>query len=157
LRFRAREPAAEKIGARLRILCLAPVVLEWSDGEDERGEGDRTCGRPSREPRLAGVIFMKTIMVRYKTSEASSEVNATLVRAVFEELRARAPEGLRYASYRLPDGVTFVHVAIVESTDQNPLVTLPSFKAFQAQLKERCVEPPVVTELSPVGSYGVGS
>ena len=97
---------------------------------------------------------MKTIMVRYKTSEATGDTNAALVRAVFEELRARAPGGIRYTSYRLADGVTFVHIASVERPDQNPLTSLPAFKAFQAQLADRCVEPPVVTELSIVGSYG---
>ncbi len=96
---------------------------------------------------------MKTIMVRYKTSSAAqADANEALVRAVFEELRARAPGGLRYASYRLADGLTFVHVATHEA--DNPLTGLPSFKAFQAQLKDRCAELPVVTELSPVDSYG---
>jgi hypothetical protein len=100
---------------------------------------------------------MKTIMVRYKTAEAHTRANELLVRAVFDELRARAPEGIRYATYRLTDGGTFVHIATVESLDENPLVGLPSFKAFQKQLKERCVEPPVVTELSALDSYaGVG-
>jgi hypothetical protein len=97
---------------------------------------------------------MKTIMVRYKTLEAQADTNATLVRAVFEELGARAPKGLRYACYRLPDGVTFVHIATLESPDENPLIALPSFKAFQSDHKARCVELPVVTELSVVGSYG---
>lgn len=98
---------------------------------------------------------MKTIMVRYKTSEAHASANEALVRAVFNELRSRAPEGLRYASYRLADGVTFVHIATLEASDKNPLAVLPSFKAFQEGLKDRCVEPPVVTELSVVDSYGL--
>jgi len=98
---------------------------------------------------------MKTIMVRYKTSsEATGDINATLVRAVFEELRTRAPGGIRYTSYRLADGVTFIHIASVEPPGDNPLTVLPAFKAFQAQLKDRCVEAPVVTDLSVVGSYG---
>ena len=98
---------------------------------------------------------MKTIMVRYKTSsEAMGDTNATLVRAVFEELRTRAPGGIRYTSYRLADGVTFIHIASVETRGDNPLIALPAFKAFQAQLKDRCVEAPVVTDLSVVGSYG---
>jgi hypothetical protein len=96
---------------------------------------------------------MKTIMVRYKTSEAQAATNEGLVRSVFEQLRSRSPAGLRYASYRLPDGVTFVHLATIETPDQNPLSTLPAFKEFQLQLKERCVEMPVVTELSLVDSY----
>ena len=93
-------------------------------------------------------------MVRYKTTEAHAAANVALVHAVFNELRSRAPVGLRYASYRLGDGVTFVHIATLETPDENPLAVLPSFKAFQAQLKDRCVEPPVVTELSAVDSYG---
>lgn len=93
-------------------------------------------------------------MVRYKTSEQTGDANAALVRAVFEELRTRAPGGIRYASYRLADGVTFVHIATVAAPEDNPLTTLPSFKAFQSQLKDRCVESPVVTEVSVVGSYG---
>jgi hypothetical protein len=34
-------------------------------------------------------------------------------------------------------------------------VNLPAFKAFQRELKQRCVELPVITELSTIGSYGV--
>ena len=44
-----------------------------------------------------------------------------------------------------------VTVAVPED---NPVTALPSFKAFQAQLKDRCVEAPVFTEVSVVGSYG---
>lgn len=97
---------------------------------------------------------MKTVMVRYKTSAGHAQGNEQLVRAVFDELRAREPDGLRYASYRLADGVTFVHIATVQTPEQNPLTALPAFKAFQAQLKERCVEAPLVTELSAIDSYG---
>lgn len=97
---------------------------------------------------------MKTTMVRYKTSETQADANEALVRAVFDELRATKPGGLRYASYRLPDRVSFVHIATVESPDANPLLALPAFKAFQKDIKDRCVEPPVAVELSPVDSYG---
>ena len=54
----------------------------------------------------------------------------------------------------LPDRVSFVHIAMVESPDANPLVALPAFKAFQEDLKDRCVELPVAIELSSVDSYG---
>jgi quinol monooxygenase YgiN len=96
----------------------------------------------------------RTVLVRYKTSAAHADANATLVRAVFDELRASTPTGLRYATYRLADGVTFVHLATLANPDENPLLSLPAFKAFQERLKDRCVEPPVVAELSPVDSYG---
>jgi hypothetical protein len=97
---------------------------------------------------------MKTILVRYKTSEAQGDANEALVRAVFDELRVKKPEGLRYATYRLADGVTFVHVATVTTPDANPLLSLPAFKAFQAGIKERCVEPPVASDVTIVDSYG---
>lgn len=96
---------------------------------------------------------MKTLLVRYTTTEESAAANAALVRAVFDELRALAPGGLRYASYQLGDGRTFLHLASIESPAANPLLSLPAFKAFQASLRERCVEPPVVTELTEVGAY----
>jgi quinol monooxygenase YgiN len=96
---------------------------------------------------------MKTIMVRYKTAQEHASTNEALVHAVFDELRAKTPGGLRYACYKLADGVTFVHLATLESAEQNPLVALPAFKAFQKDHKARCVEPPVVTELLAVESY----
>ena len=102
---------------------------------------------------------MKTVMVRYKTSSAAhAATNEALVHAVFDELRARTPGGIRYATYRLGDGVSFVHLATIEAPDPNPLTTLASFAVFQKEIGSRCAEPPVVTELSPVDSYGtVGS
>ena len=63
---------------------------------------------------------MSTVkVVRYRTKPEHAEANAELVRAVFEELAANDPAGLRYATYRLDDGVTFVHVATIEG-DQPP-------------------------------------
>jgi hypothetical protein len=97
---------------------------------------------------------MRTVMVRYKTTEAHADVNEALVRAVFEELRSRTPGGLRYTSYRLADRVSFVHVATVETQESNPLTELPAFKEFQRELGDRCDEKPAVTEMVVVGSYG---
>ena len=99
----------------------------------------------------------KTILVRYKTSEAQADANEALVHAVFDELRARAPEGLRYATYRLADGVSFVHLATVATPEANPLLSLPAFKAFQAGIRDRCVEPPVASDVTLVDSYGQGA
>ena len=98
---------------------------------------------------------MKTIMVRYKTKPDRADDNEALVRAVFAQLKTNAPAGIRYATFRLEDGVSFVHIATVDSTDDNPLVKLPAFQAFQRELKQRCLEMPLITELSPIGSYGV--
>lgn len=93
------------------------------------------------------------MMIRYKTSEARAEENAALVRAIFEEIRACAPNGIRYVCYRHADSVTFVHMATITNLEKDWINALPSFKAFQSQLKERCVEPPVVSELNALESY----
>jgi hypothetical protein len=97
---------------------------------------------------------MRTVLVRYKTKEDQAEANALLVRAVFDELAARAPGGFHYVTFRLADGVTFVHVATMEGTT-SPLQSLPAFQSFQENIRARCVEPPVLTEATVVGSFAV--
>lgn len=99
---------------------------------------------------------MRTVIVRYKTHESHANTNEALVRAVFDELRKHSPRGLRYATYRLADGVSFMHIATLETEQPNPLTALPAFKAFQAQLKERCSEAPAVTEVTAIDSYVAG-
>jgi hypothetical protein len=97
---------------------------------------------------------MRQVMVRYKVKPERVEENEALVRAVYEELAGSRPAGLRYATYRLEDGVTFVHVASHETADgRSPLTDVEAFKRFQQDLRDRVEEGPVVTELSQVGSY----
>ena len=95
---------------------------------------------------------MPRVMVRYKVKPEQVARNEELVRAVYEELHRLEPAGLRYATFKLPDGVTFIHLADSDG-DRNHLIELPAFKAFQAGIRERCDEPPVVSELSDVGSF----
>ena len=98
---------------------------------------------------------MKTLMIRYKTKQDQVAPNEALVHAVYEELRALAPKGLRYGTFRLDDGVTFVHIAIMENAAAGDTLTaLASFKAFQKDLRARCVEGPEPAPLHPVDSYG---
>lgn len=95
---------------------------------------------------------MKRIMVRYKIKPDRVGENEELIRAVFAELEHASPDGLRYASFKQEDGLSFVHIVSVEA-DQNPLADLPAFKAFTADIRERCDEAPVAVELSEVGCY----
>jgi hypothetical protein len=95
---------------------------------------------------------MRQVMVRYKVKPDRAEENEQLVRAVYDELADRGPEGLRYATFRLDDGVSFVHIASVEG-EHNTLAESQAFARFQADVRDRCEEPPVVTELHAVGSY----
>ena len=97
---------------------------------------------------------MRQVMVRYTVKPDRVEENEALVRAVYEELHRAAPEGLRYATFRLADGVGFVHVSSTETDDgRNPLTEIEAFARFQEAIGERCDEPPVVTELTEIGSY----
>jgi hypothetical protein len=100
---------------------------------------------------------MSKIMVRYKVKPERAQENVQLVRAVYEELERTRPAGLRYATFRLDDGVSFVHVAFNETEDgQSPLGELKAFGEFQRDVGERCSEPPVVSELYEVGSFRFG-
>ena len=95
---------------------------------------------------------MMKSMIRYKVKADRAEENQHFVENVFEELRRSSPPGLHYATFKLKDGVSFVHIVSIE-TPENPLGQLPAFQAFQADIKDRCEEQPVAVELEEVGSY----
>jgi hypothetical protein len=98
---------------------------------------------------------MKQVMVRYKVKPGQGERNEELVRRVYEELHQTTPAGLRYATFALEDGVSFVHVASVEAEDgRNPLMDIAAFRDFTENIGDRCDEPPAPVNLREVGSYG---
>lgn len=99
-------------------------------------------------------IHMRRVMVRYKVKPDRAAENERYIQAVFAQLERDRPAGLRYASFKLDDGLGFVHIASVETADgTNPLAALDAFKAFTAQIKDRCEEPPVTTTLNEIGAY----
>jgi hypothetical protein len=52
--------------------------------------------------------------------------------------------------------VSFVHVATVDTDDgSNPLSTTSAFTEFVRGIGERCEVPPVASDASLVGSYGI--
>jgi len=76
------------------------------------------------------------------------------VRDVFAQLHRDKPDGIHYATFKLADGVSFMHLALLDVRDGvNPLTSLAAFKAFSEGIKDRCDEPPVTTELTEIGSY----
>ncbi len=96
----------------------------------------------------------KTVIVRYKTTADRADENEGLVRQIFDELTATAPDGVRYTALRLDDGVSFIHIATIEALDgSNPILTLPAFTRFQEKLAQRCEEPPAGQGATAVGSY----
>ena len=93
-----------------------------------------------------------TKVIRYRTKPEQADENERLIRAVFAELAKEDPDGLHYATFRLDDGVSFVHVAILDG-DENPLVSLPAFAAFQAGIGERCAEGPIPADATAIGNF----
>ena len=97
---------------------------------------------------------MKRLMVRYKVKAGRAAENERYITSVFEQLHHERPEGLRYATFKLDDGVSFVHIVSIEGADgRSPLGELSAFKAFTDKIGERCDEPPVAVNLDEVGSY----
>ncbi|CAI7978032.1 conserved hypothetical protein [Frankia sp. Hr75.2] len=97
---------------------------------------------------------MRRLMVRYRVHPDRVAENEALVRAVCDELARTDPAGFRYATFRLDDGATFVHIASTAAADgSSPLPGLAAFQRFQEGIAQRCAEPPVVTELAEIGSF----
>jgi quinol monooxygenase YgiN len=95
------------------------------------------------------------VMISYRVRPDQVERNAELLGDVYAELAATQPDGLRYATFRADDERSFV--ALVEFDGQPgtaPHHRLASFQRYRSTLDERCEQPPVVTLLHEVGSYG---
>ena len=84
---------------------------------------------------------MNRVIVRYKVKGDSVQENIDYIQAVFSALEKSKPDGLRYASFQLEDGVSFVHIASIETDDgTNPLPALDEFKTFVKDIAARCDE-----------------
>ena len=94
----------------------------------------------------------RTVVVRYETRPEAADENSRLVEDVFAQLAAEDPGGLRYATFRLSDGVTFVHLARFDG-ERDPLSESAAFARFQQAIGDRLVAPPVVSDATLIGSY----
>ncbi len=92
-------------------------------------------------------------VVRYTTRPDAADENEQLIKAVFAQLAEQLPKGLRYVAIRLDDGVSFVHVAVLED-EHNPLPGLPAFGEFVSAISERCTDGPTPANGTVVGTYG---
>lgn len=92
------------------------------------------------------------VMVRWKVHPDQVGPELAMLREVYDELAAAEIDGLRYATYRLEDGVSFLDVV---DLPQGPgmLRQIAAFGRYRSGLEERCAEPPVVTQLEEVGAY----
>lgn len=93
-----------------------------------------------------------TTVIRYETRPDAADENQRLVEGVFRELAEAAPDGLRYAAFRLADGVTYVHVVQREG-ESDALTGLAAFAEFQRDARARMAGPPERGDATLVGSY----
>jgi len=98
--------------------------------------------------------MFRIVRVQYTTKQEYAAKNKENITKVMNDLRAINNPGIRYSTYLLEDGKTFMHFALFENEAANKiLMELESFKQFQAALKESVPEVPPKTEnLSLVAS-----
>jgi hypothetical protein len=96
---------------------------------------------------------MSVLMVRSKVrADAASEIEAA-ARRMFEAIEQAKVAGIRYASCRTTEGLTYIALLEVRDGVENPLPSLPAFREFQESLKNWLAEPPVAERLEVIGSY----
>jgi hypothetical protein len=96
---------------------------------------------------------VKATVVRYRTKPDRADENQKLVEAVFAELDEHPPEGFSYRVLRLEDGVSFVHVVIEDDVEpRGSLADVAAFRAFVADIADRCDVQPEASAATLVGS-----
>ena len=97
---------------------------------------------------------MKAVKVQYTVKEEYAETNKQNIKQVMSDLRKLNNPGIKYSSYVLNDGKTFVHLGIYSDEEAMSVVTnLDSFKKFQMALKDSQPEaPPKGEDLNFVAS-----
>jgi len=97
---------------------------------------------------------MIKVMVTYKIKPDRVRENEELVKAVYDELRKNNDPDIHYATFKLDDGQTFVHIASFASQEKQPVLTdSKSFQAFREKLPDRCEVPPNSQKLNEIDSY----
>ena len=96
---------------------------------------------------------MKQVMVRYQVKPDRTAENEALVRAVYDQLQREEFAGRRYATFKLDDDVTFVHIAVETGEGDRSLADLEAFQEFTKDIGDRCDVAPVATGLREVGSF----
>jgi hypothetical protein len=97
-------------------------------------------------------ITMYQRLIRYRTRPDQADANAKLVEAVYAELHRTRPDGVSYATFRLNDQVTFIHIVQVRQ-EPSPLLAVTAFAEFQAGITDRIDQGPLQENLTELGSY----
>ena len=93
------------------------------------------------------------ITIQAPMKEEHADESEAAVRRMVAALEREQPEGVRYASLKLADGVTFLALVELEDAEHNPLFALPEYQELLAKLEEWRAGPPEVSPATVVGSY----
>ena len=78
---------------------------------------------------------MKALRVHYTTTAAFAPVNQANIAAIVKELKELNHPGIKYSTWMLPDGKTFMHFDQFENEEAHDiLISLASFKKFDKAL-----------------------
>ncbi len=97
---------------------------------------------------------MKSVKVQYTVKAEYADTNKKNVAKVMADLRELAHPGIKYSTFVLDDGKTFVHFGMYAGEETMSIIgDLDSFKKFRQQLQESQPEaPPKADDLSLVAS-----
>ena len=97
---------------------------------------------------------MEAIKMQYTVRPEFVEQNKANIRRVIDALRRKPIDGIRYASFTLDDGETFVHFNFFESLEvQARFQALKEFRAFRKALRaSKPVAPPRAERMDLVAS-----
>jgi hypothetical protein len=96
---------------------------------------------------------MSVLTVRAKLKEEHITEAVAAVKRMFAAIEREGLEGIRYASVKLEDGVTFLAMLEIEDGVENPLAGLPEAQEFYGRLPGWYAEPPDVIPGTVIGSY----
>ena len=79
---------------------------------------------------------MKIVRVIYTTTQQYAATNKENIQAIVNELKTLNHPGIKYSTYLLPDGKTFMHFDQFENEEAHDVLTsLASFKKFASELE----------------------
>ena len=96
---------------------------------------------------------MNVITVQAKLKEEHVADAEAAVKRMFAAIEREQLEGIRYASVKLEDGVSFLALLELEDGVENPLAGLPEAQEFYDSLPSWYAEPPAFGPATVVGSY----
>lgn len=97
---------------------------------------------------------MTVMTIRANVQREQAGVVESTAKAMFAAINQAQPQGVRYTSYRVGDGATYlVLLELQDGVVENPLPGIGAFRSFQENLKGWLTEPPVPDQLMVVGEY----